>query len=99
MRGSIMETYPFVDAGMWELKYQELLLRFEQERAKVGQLYEALASRDVIGQAKGVLMERHRLDADGAFQLLMLASSRTNLKLHEVARKLVTTGVLVAPEP
>ena len=42
------------------------------------QLEEALMSRDIIGQAKGVLMERKHLDADVAFNELVLQSQRLN---------------------
>jgi hypothetical protein len=55
-------------------------------------LREALASRDVIGQAKGILMERLRVTPDEAFDLLRRASQRLNLKLREVADGLSTTG-------
>ena len=52
----------------------------------------ALSSRDLIGQAKGILMERHRLTADQAFAVLVQASSRTNRKLAEIAEELSSTG-------
>ena len=61
---------------------------------KVNHLGTALASRDVIGQAKGVLMERYKITADAAFALLARASQDTNRKLHEVAEHLTHTGVL-----
>ena len=54
----------------------------------------ALASRDVIGQAKGILMARAGVDEDAAFDLLRRASQRMNVKLAEVARRLVS-GELV----
>jgi AmiR/NasT family two-component response regulator len=50
--------------------------------------------RDLIGQAKGILMERHRLTADQAFRLLVKASQRTNTKLAEIAVRLTESGVL-----
>lgn len=53
-----------------------------------------LAHRDVIGQAKGILMERHRITADQAFALLASTSQHTNRKLHEVAVDLTTSGEL-----
>ncbi|WP_245784633.1 GAF and ANTAR domain-containing protein [Geodermatophilus amargosae] len=59
----------------------------------------AIASRDLIGQAKGILMERHRLTADQAFAVLVRASSHTNRKLADIAEELSTTGVLSAPVP
>lgn len=54
------------------------------------QLHEALQSRDVIGQAKGVLMERRGLTADDAFDLLRRTSQDLNVKLREVAETLVS---------
>ncbi|MFC9553813.1 GAF and ANTAR domain-containing protein [Rhodococcus sp. NPDC056960] len=53
------------------------------------QFRDALASRDVIGQAKGMLMERHGIDADQAFARLTAQSQRANLPLNEVALKTV----------
>ena len=55
----------------------------------------AVQSRDVIGQAKGILMERRRLTADDAFQCLVLASQAANLKLAVIAEHLVGTGELI----
>ena len=53
------------------------------------QFHSALASRDIIGQAKGLLMERNNLTGLQAFGLLTRASQETNLKLVDVARWLV----------
>ncbi len=50
------------------------------------QFRSALASRDVIGQAKGMLMERFGIDAVQAFALLTRMSQDTNTPLVEVAR-------------
>lgn len=54
----------------------------------------AMATRAGIEQAKGILMERHRLTADQAFTLLTKASQHTGIKLRDVADELVRTGVL-----
>ncbi|MGY1619444.1 GAF and ANTAR domain-containing protein [Geodermatophilus sp. SYSU D00691] len=54
----------------------------------------ALASRDVIGQAKGILMERYKITADVAFALLVKTSQDTNRKLTEVAEHVAQTGAL-----
>ncbi|WP_199198861.1 ANTAR domain-containing protein [Amycolatopsis sp. CA-128772] len=45
----------------------------------------AIASRDVIGQAKGILMARQGLDADAAFDLLRRTSQQLNVKLADIA--------------
>jgi GAF domain-containing protein len=56
----------------------------------------AMASRAVIEQAKGILMERHKLTEDQAFTVLTRASQNTNIKLRDVADELVRTGALPA---
>ncbi|MCU1498594.1 MAG: Response regulator receiver and domain protein [Acidimicrobiales bacterium] len=54
------------------------------------QLREALASRDVISTAKGLLMGRQRLSEQEAFDVLRRASRRSNVKVRELARTIVT---------
>ena len=54
----------------------------------------ALANRDVIGQAKGILMERFKITADEAFRLLVKVSQQANRKLYVVAADLAHTGTL-----
>jgi GAF domain-containing protein len=49
----------------------------------------ALNSRDTIGMAKGVLMEREQITDDQAFRLLVSTSQRGNVKLHDLAAWLV----------
>jgi ANTAR domain len=58
------------------------------------QLRDALSSRDVIGQAKGILMERLRITPEDAFDTLRRSSQRLNVKLREIAEKLAETGEL-----
>ncbi len=60
-------------------------------------LLRALESREVIGQAMGILMERHRITATQAFDVMVHASQRTNIKLRVVAEQLVRTGSLPTP--
>jgi AmiR/NasT family two-component response regulator len=52
----------------------------------------ALGTRETIGQAEGILIERERITADQAFQVLRKASQHLNVKLREVARYVVETG-------
>jgi hypothetical protein len=61
-------------------------------RMESSNLREALQSRDVIGQAKGILMERHRIAADVAFDILRRASQHQNRKLRDIADEIATTG-------
>jgi GAF domain-containing protein len=53
------------------------------------QLQQALSSRDLIGQAKGILMERSGCSADEAFDELRRASQHENKKLTAVALEVV----------
>ncbi len=56
------------------------------------QFRKALSSRDTIGQAKGVLMERFAIDAEAAFQLLKRRSQETNTPVAEIARRLIESN-------
>ncbi len=60
---------------------------------RAAHLQRAVESRDLIGQAKGILMERFRITADAAFQMLVRASQDTNVKLVDIAQ-LLTEGKL-----
>ncbi|OBB92087.1 GAF and ANTAR domain-containing protein [Mycobacterium sp. 852002-40037_SCH5390672] len=55
------------------------------------QFRSALASRDIIGQAKGVVMERFNLDAVEAFELLTRVSQKSNIRLTDVAATLINS--------
>lgn len=57
--------------------------------ATAEQLREALSSRAVIDQAKGILMARGGYDADQALAQLVAAARRTNIKLRALARLVV----------
>ncbi len=65
----------------------------DAERAE--QLRQALGSRDLIGQAKGILMQREKITADEAFARLSQVSQRRNKKMGVVVRHLVETGQLL----
>jgi GAF domain-containing protein len=52
-------------------------------------LAEAMRTRAVIEQAKGILMNERNIDAEEAFSLLVSISQNSNVKLREVARRLV----------
>ena len=56
------------------------------------QMEEALQSRDVIGQAKGILMAREGIGPDEAFDMLRRASQRVNVKLRDVARQIAESA-------
>ena len=61
---------------------------------KVRHLNVALVRRDLIGQAKGILMERFKITAEQAFRTLVRVSQDNNRKLFDVAEELSQTGRL-----
>jgi transcriptional regulator with GAF, ATPase, and Fis domain len=52
-------------------------------------LGEAVTSRQVIGEAVGIVMERYQIDDERAFQFLVRTSQDSNVKLREVAAQIV----------
>ncbi|MEU0466913.1 GAF and ANTAR domain-containing protein [Amycolatopsis sp. NPDC006131] len=56
---------------------------------KQAQLVTALDTRDTIGMAKGILIERHHVDGERAFGMLVEASQHANVKLRDVAAWLI----------
>jgi hypothetical protein len=64
----------------------------------VDNLETAIQSRQLIGQAVGIVMERYQLDDARGFALLARLSSHENIKLREIAQRVIddtnkTTGV------
>ncbi|MCX2955091.1 ANTAR domain-containing protein [Lentzea sp. NEAU-D7] len=66
--------------------------RWRHSQDRVRQLEQALESRAVIEQAKGVLMAVHTCDADEAFRMLVDKSQRANIKLRDVAATLLESA-------
>lgn len=64
------------------------------DTVRIEQLTHAIDVRDLIGQAKGILMERHKVTGHQAFEMLVRTSQTSNVKLTEVARHLVESGEL-----
>lgn len=62
------------------------------EDDRTANLTQALRTRELIGQAQGILMERERITADQAFAILRRASQHLNVRLREIAENLVETG-------
>jgi AmiR/NasT family two-component response regulator len=56
-------------------------------------LNQALSTREVIGQAVGIVMERYRLDPHRAFAFLVRTSQVGNVKLHDVAVGVIKDAV------
>jgi ANTAR domain/GAF domain len=57
-------------------------------------LWQAIDTRNVIGQAQGILMQRYGLNAEKAFGVLRRYSQQRNLKIAAVAEQLTTTRTL-----
>jgi hypothetical protein len=69
------------------------------EEERLVNLRKALATRELIGQAQGILIERERITADQAFDVLRRASQHLNIKIREVANTLIETGESPATGP
>jgi AmiR/NasT family two-component response regulator len=63
--------------------------RWQRLRKTVDQLELALVSRGDIDQAKGVLRTLHGGTAEDAFALLVEKSQRENIKLRDIARRIL----------
>lgn len=59
---------------------------------QIENLEHAVETRTVIGRAQGILMERHHLTENEAFEQLRTASMNLNRKLHDVAADVADTG-------
>jgi transcriptional regulator with GAF, ATPase, and Fis domain len=59
---------------------------------QVSNLHRAIDSRQQIGQAVGILMERHKLTAECAFERLVQTSQRNHVKLRDLAVHICETG-------
>jgi GAF domain-containing protein len=69
---------------------------YRSARRMADGLETALESRAVIEQAKGILIERHKLTPDQAFDTLAKVSMNRNIKVRDIAEHLVLTGELPA---
>ncbi|MET9860527.1 ANTAR domain-containing protein [Streptomyces smyrnaeus] len=77
---------------------ERLAARVEELSAEVGQLRQALETRPVIDQARGMVMALAPCDADTAWQILVRVSQHSNVKLRSVAAALVA-GAEGTPVP
>ena len=64
----------------------------EDEERRAKNLDAAMVTRELIGHAQGILIERERITGDQASNISRQASQRLNVKLREVAQDLVDTG-------
>ncbi len=70
----------------------------ETSEQHVEHLQHALETRDMIGQAKGILMQRRGLSAQEAFNVLSDASQRLNIKVRDLAQTLSTNPAFDLPQ-
>jgi hypothetical protein len=75
----------------------QLRQELAEARDKIANLERALTSSRRIGAAMGVLMYRHKITIDQAFELLRVASQVTHRKLRDVAEDVLTSGELTLP--
>lgn len=66
-------------------------------RNKIANLELALTSNRRIGAATGILMYRHKITDDQAFELLRAASQISQRKLRDVAEEVLATGAITVP--
>jgi response regulator NasT len=86
----------YIVAGLQEERIKPVLdvaiARFKQEqklRAELADTKNKLAERKVLDRAKGLLMKRHNLSEDEAYQKLRHLAMNKNLKLSEVAQRII----------
>ncbi len=65
--------------------------------ARIQQLEAALEAHAVVDQARGILMALNRIDAHGAWALLMRVSSHENIKIRTLAEAVI--AIVTSPEP
>jgi hypothetical protein len=69
------------------------VLAIDQLADRQANLERAIESHRAIGQAVGILVERHRVTPGEAFQQLRRASQDRNIRLREVAQRVIETGL------
>jgi response regulator NasT len=70
-----------------------------QRFAEYNSLQGAFGRRATIEQAKGILMARHAIDADRAFEMLRDHSRHNGHKLVDIAQAIVDSHLLLLPQP
>jgi response regulator NasT len=81
------------DAGELQSAIDITLQRF----AEYQNLQGAFGRRAMIEQANGILMARHSVDADGAFDMLRNHSQHNGRKVVDVAQAIVDSYLLLPP--
>lgn len=83
-----------VGMGLVLASHGSLLVSAKLARGRAINLMQALESNREIGVAMGILMQRHRITREQAFDVLRVASQNSNRKLSAVAGEVADTGIL-----
>ena len=100
--GTEVAAYDTLDADILEMLTTTAaraigdFARFKSAAQTADDILAAIKHREIIEQAKGMLMAVHQIDADDAFQLLRKESQNSNRKLRDVSATIVAT--LSAPD-
>jgi GAF domain-containing protein len=73
-------------AALWNVRTRSTT------REVIANLEIALAHRDTIGMAKGIIMAKEKVTPDEAFKILTTTSQRRNVKLRDIAAEIVAAG-------
>jgi response regulator NasT len=76
--------------GLAQRRFGEML----DLRSQVRRLTEALEARKLVSRAKGILMQRHSMSEEEAHRRMQKEASRSNMKLVDVARAILTAGAV-----
>jgi transcriptional regulator with GAF, ATPase, and Fis domain len=87
-------TRDVVPIGNLLATHSAIALSGAHDKDRADNLHAALQSNRTIGTAIGILMTRHLITEDNAFNLLRIVSQRTHRKLADIARDVVDTGAL-----
>jgi AmiR/NasT family two-component response regulator len=79
--------------------HDALRAELSDAQRQVDQLREAVESRDIIATAKGLLMAQERLSSTDAFEVLRRASQRENIRVREIATRMVQAHDARAGKP
>jgi ANTAR domain len=90
-------TFAHLLIGQLLVERATALVQRERLVRKTENLYRALASNREIGAAMGILMARHQLTSDQAFDLLRRASQSAHRKVVAIAAEIIETGTLELP--
>lgn len=69
--------------------HASVALRAARTKEDLARLREVVETRELIGQAKGILMGRRGISSEAAMELLCRGAERLKLELREVARRVV----------